>query len=549
VPIGVVGEILIGGPGVARGYLNRPDLTRERFIPDLLGAEPGGHLYRTGDLGRWLPDGTIEFLGRNDNQVKIRGFRIELGEIEVRLAACAGVREAVVIARQRTASGKQLIAYLTAQPGHALSPAVLRLELSRILPDYMIPSAFITVLAFPLTPNGKLDRRALPSPPDVVSVEAPPYAPPQGTLETTLAEIWCALFEIRRVGRNDHFFFDLGGNSLLAVRLATQISRRLGANLPLAMLFQAPSVAALATLLTDELAAATGRLRSADRTGWSPLVEITPENGTVPLFCLHGAGGNVLIFAELARILGPHQPIFGLQARGTDGKQPAFESFDSMVEVHLSEIRRACPDGPYYLVGYSGGGVVAFEIAQRLKAEGKAVALLAMLDTGCPTVFGRWVPLRVRLARSRSKRELASAFDDLMPHKVIERQYRKLCYRLAHWITARGSTVPFHLRNAYLAFSFERIYAHYQPQRFDGRVLLFHSASAKSAWSTDPDLGWAPFAADGVEVVKVGGGHEDMMRAPHIQQVANRLRKALPLVRHAAGTGHVISVPAEEQSA
>ena len=226
--MGVVGELYIGGAGVARGYLNRPELTAEKFLTDPFSSDGSARMYRTGDLGRWLEDGNIEFLGRNDFQVKLRGFRIELGEIEARLAEHAGLREAVVIAREDIPGDKRLVAYYTTQPSEedTLSAEQLRSHLSAVLPEYMVPAAYVRLLSLPLTPNGKLDRKALPAPEqDAYAVSG--YEPPQGSIETTLASIWAELLKLDRVGRHDNFFA-LGGHSLLAVRVAIRLRQFLG---------------------------------------------------------------------------------------------------------------------------------------------------------------------------------------------------------------------------------------------------------------------------------------------------------------------------------
>ncbi len=264
VPLGVAGEMYIGGAGVARGYLKRDDLTAERFLPDPF--RPGARMYRTGDLGRWLADGTLEFLGRNDFQVKIRGFRVELGEIESRLAACKGVREAVVLAREDIPGDKRLVAYLI---GSGLSAAGLRTELSASLADYMIPSAFVTLDAYPLTPNGKLDRRALPAP-DGSSVAAREYVAPQGMVEETIAAIWQKLLGIERAGRLDHFF-ELGGHSLMAVQLVSHVREKLGVEMGLRELFAQPTLAAFAQAAAAARRSDMGAIALADRSAALPL--------------------------------------------------------------------------------------------------------------------------------------------------------------------------------------------------------------------------------------------------------------------------------------
>jgi len=267
--LGAIGVLYIGGAGVARGYLNRPELTRERFVPDPFSSSAQARLYRTGDLARYLPDGNIEFLGRNDSQVKLRGFRIELGEIEARLRQSAGIKEAAVIAREDVPGDKRLAAYFTttaaqSQPGEAEPVqrqdgsaliSALRTELATHLPDYMVPSAFVHLEALPLTVSGKLDRRALPAP-DAGAVLHRQYEAPQGEIEEAIAVIWAELLGADKIGRHDHFF-DLGGHSLLAVRLLARLHQDLGVTIELSTLFTYPELSRFAkkvliTLITDE---------------------------------------------------------------------------------------------------------------------------------------------------------------------------------------------------------------------------------------------------------------------------------------------------------
>ena len=268
-PLGVFGELHIGGAGVARGYLNRPELTAARFVADPFSAVPGARMYKTGDLGRWLADGSIEYLGRNDFQVKLRGFRIELGEIEASLAGCVGVREAVVVAREEAGGDKRLVAYVVAEPGAVLAPAQLRAILAQALPEYMVPSAFVELEALPLTPNGKLDRRALPAP-DREAVVARAYAAPQGAVEEALASIWQDLLGLEKVGRQDHFF-ELGGHSLLAVRLMAQVRERFGVELALRALFAGPTLEEVGRAVARGQAADLPPLVAQARTGPMPL--------------------------------------------------------------------------------------------------------------------------------------------------------------------------------------------------------------------------------------------------------------------------------------
>ncbi|MGH8082209.1 MAG: non-ribosomal peptide synthetase, partial [Lysobacter sp.] len=247
VPVGATGEIYIGGASVARGYLNRAELTRERFLDDPFAGKEGARMYRTGDLGRWLSDGSIEFLGRNDHQVKIRGFRIELGEIEARLAKQPGVSEAVVHVREDSPGDKRLVAYLV---GTALpQTADLRAALARELPDYMVPSAYMTLERMPLTPNGKLDRRALPAPEgDAFAQQL--YEEPLGDIENNLAAVWMELLKLPRVGRHDHFF-EIGGHSLMATQLVSRIRREWELDIPLSEVFSNPTLSGLSGVIVD----------------------------------------------------------------------------------------------------------------------------------------------------------------------------------------------------------------------------------------------------------------------------------------------------------
>ena len=274
VPVGVAGEMYIGGAGVARGYLNRPELTAERFLPDLFTGEPGARMYRTGDLGRWLADGNIEFLGRNDFQVKIRGFRIELGEIEARLAEHPAVREAVVIAREDTPGDKRLVAYFTSSERDesdesAIAAEELRSHLSAKLPEYMVPAAYVRLESLPLTPNGKLDRKALPAPEDD-AYSTPGYEPPQGETEAKLAAIWAEVLKLDRVGRHDNFF-SLGGHSLLAVRVVTRLQQALSVEVAIRDLFTHPVLADLARALDSAAHAELPPIAPAERSERLPL--------------------------------------------------------------------------------------------------------------------------------------------------------------------------------------------------------------------------------------------------------------------------------------
>ncbi|MEP6911124.1 MAG: amino acid adenylation domain-containing protein, partial [bacterium] len=350
VPVGVTGELHIGGQAVARGYMNRPELTAEKFITDPFSKQINARLYKTGDLARLLADGNIEYVGRIDNQVKIRGFRVELGEIEAALNEHPSVGQSVVMAREDFPGDKRIVAYFTNSSSHAISDAIdasqLRHFLSEKLPVFMLPSAFVPLDKLPLTVSGKIDREALPAP---NSMERPveSFVPPSTSVEKKLAAIWEATLNERPIGIRDNFF-ELGGHSLMAVRLFAQIEKMFNRKLPLAILFQAPTIEGLATVLQDESAEP-----------WSSVVAIQPGGRRQPFFCVHAVGGNVLEYHDLARHLGPDQPFYGLQSQGLDGKNAPLNQIDEMATLYIKELRAVQPDGPYMIGGRSFGGVVA----------------------------------------------------------------------------------------------------------------------------------------------------------------------------------------------
>src|SRR5436309_1465774 len=364
VPIGILGQLYIGGDGLARGYFNRPDLTAEKFIPDPFSGSPGARLYNIGDLARYLPDGNIEFIGRVDNQVKLRGFRIELGEIESVLVQHPEVQAAAAIVREDTPGAKRLVAYIVPKKAEAIPTKELRSYLGSKLPDYMVPSVFVTLAKLPLTPNGKVDRRALPTPDQRSNLEETFIAPSTPT-QQAMAKIWANLLKLERVGIHDNFF-ELGGHSLLALRLIGQINEAFGKKLPLAALFQAPTIEQLTRLVAGDIVRPT----------WSSLYAIQPQGSKPPFFWIHGEDSDPF----LPRYLGADQPLYGVRHQSEDGKPARYTTVRDIAEHYLSEIRAAHPHGPYLLGGYCVGGMVAFEIAQQLKKLNEDVALLVMVD-------------------------------------------------------------------------------------------------------------------------------------------------------------------------
>ena len=374
VPMGVMGELYIGGVQVANGYHHRPDLTASKFIADPFGS---GQLFRTGDLARWHHNGSLEFLGRNDFQIKIRGYRIELSEIESALRTLPFVQDCVVVTRGDQPDTKQLHAYVALNQVQAVTPEALRLALQDKLPSYMIPAAFVMLDALPLTPNGKVNRLALPAPKRADLASQNQYTPARNAYEQKLVTIWEAVIGHRPIGIHDNFF-DLGGNSMMAVRLFAQMQAIVGQNLPLVTLFQYPTIAQL----SDQL----------QQAGWKPtwgaVVALQPNGTKPPLFCVPPAASTPLRLSRILSQLGPDQPIYGLQYAGMEDDEEPQHTIEDIAAYFVKHIQALFPTGPYMLVGACFGGEVAYEMAQQLQQQ--EVILLCMLDSGAPHNGPTW---------------------------------------------------------------------------------------------------------------------------------------------------------------
>ncbi|KAF9923521.1 hypothetical protein BGZ67_009771, partial [Mortierella alpina] len=493
VPIGVVGELFIGGPGVANGYLNRPELTAERFIADPFAKEQGARMYKSGDLVRYLPDGNLAFVGRNDNQVKIRGFRIELGEIEARLAEHPQVRESVVLVTGESSDEKRLVAYVVAEPHDNLVDG-LRSHLSVSLPEYMVPSAFVRMDALPLTNNGKVDRRALPaiSSDSLVTCD---FVPPQGRLEIALAAIWSDLLNIDRVGRHNDFFM-LGGHSLLAVRMISNVRESLGVDLKLHMVFTAPTLSGLARILDD------GLVKGTRDDEFNVLIPLKPQGSRPPLFCIHPGLGLSWSYRDLVKYLHPEQPLYGLQARGTDGVSPFASSIEEMTLDYINQIRTIQPQGPYYLLGRSFGGAVAQSMAVELQKQGESVPLLVIMDVlpgSCMQEQDQESPDEDE--QLKFDEYVARLVGDTMTDAAL----KKLVERVLE-------------NNAKLLMVFK-------PSMYNGDCLFIRATARKTLDSAC----WGPFVRGSIETVDVDCTHDEMDKPEHIavagRAVAARIEK------------------------
>ena len=537
-PVGVSGELYIGGVGPARGYLRRPDLTAEKFVPDPFASRPGSRLYKSGDLVRYRDDGEIIFIRRIDRQVKVRGFRIELGEIENALAQHPAIGEAVVAAREDRPGEMRLVAYVVArQSGQTPPPDQLRSYLQLSLPEYMIPSAFVPLDELPLTSHGKVDRRALPAPkhgPD--SGQA--FVAPRDVLELKLVQIWEEVLDIRPVSVRQSFF-ELGGHSLLAIRLLSRIEQALGQSLPLNTLFQSPTVEHLAALL---------RRQDAASTRFSTLVPIQTGESSSPFFCVHPSGGTVLCYAALSRHLGPDQPFYGLQSQGLWMGHAPHRSVEEMAAHYVAQVRTVQPAGPYLLGGWSLGGVVAFEMAHQLQAQGQAVSLLALIDAPAPGLSGELPPSKdASLEKpAASKRvdasELLVAFaqdiglavedpsafrDELKNHEPVEQVALVLDRAIRAQIVPPGTDpARMHQLLDVLQANLEAA-RNYVARPYEGRVTLFVADERRVNNPENLLTGWKRLLPAGFEVIPVPGTHFTMMQEPHVEALAEGLRDSL----------------------
>jgi amino acid adenylation domain-containing protein len=527
VPAGATGELHIGGGSLARGYLKRPELTAEKFNTDPFSRQAGARLYKTGDLARYLPDGNLEYAGRIDDQVKVRGFRIELGEIEAVLNQHPAVHDSVVIARDDLSGNRRLVAYAIPRDHFALSGDDLRNQVKQKLPEYMVPSVFLILKSFPLTANGKIDRNSLPSPDQQPSPRAKNFTAPRTEAELKLAKIWAQVLQLDSVSITDNFF-DLGGHSLLAVRLFAQIRKVFGKELPLAILFQAPTIQRLAATLCENGWTAH----------WSPLVAIQPHGSARPFFAIHAVGGNVLEYNALAKHMGEEQPFYALQAEGLDGELPTYISIEQMAANYIREIRTVQAEGPYQIGGRSFGGLVAFEMAVQLSEQGHDVSLLALMDT-YPLGYQKLavksgkdieVPgLQKKVSAHMRNLRTLGAMEKLKylfekstygPKKVQIATWRTL-YRL---FRHSSRSLPRILRSVEL-FNYMAA-REYLPRPYSGKVTLLW-ASEDLNTGHDAIAGWEFLAAGGVEVRELPGTHLNIIKEPFVADLAREISNCI----------------------
>ncbi len=542
VPPGEVGEIVVSGCYLIPGYWRLPAYTAERFSPDP--QDPQRRRFRTGDLGRLRPDGCLEHLGRMDAQIKIRGLRVDPAEIEGVIQQFPGVSAAAVIARdlKRGDGDQQLVAYLERSPSAAFTRAELRRFLEQQLPAHMLPPVVVFLDTLPLTPTGKVNRQALPEPEAVGQGQEHAYVAARDAVEMQLVRIWEKTLKARRVGVQDNYF-ELGGNSLLAAQLFAEIEKAFGRKLPLATLFQANTIEQQAVLLRSD----------SWTPDWSSLVPLrggSQAGGPAsqprpPLFLAAPVGGNVLSYRDLLAHLDPQYPVYGLQALGLDGIQTVHRNIDEITQHYVQEVLKVQPQGPFYLLGSSFGGLVVYEMAQRLHDLGHSVALVVMFDAYGPG-YPRRLPTTNRIKRKLFKyiRRFETHWSNLrytdwrgrMLYMRIKlpRLFRRIQRRLRSQLDQLLHPLPAELRrvrSANRGVARRRKRFMREPRRFDGRLVLFRAEKQPLGIYYNPRLGWENVVGDQIEVYEVPGHHTSIIYEPRVPVVAKKLNEILQAVQ------------------
>lgn len=518
-PIGVTGELYVSGDGLAKSYLHRQKLTEQRFIESAF--LPGIKLYKSGDLARYLNNGQLEYLGRNDDQIKIRGFRIELGEIASAIAQHPSVQNSIVIAHIDTQQDKSIVAYIVTKKENITQ---IQQYLQPKLPAFMMPSAFVALDELPLTPNGKVDKQALLSNDIIQTKSTKSFIAPRNFTELALTKIWQQLLNTKSIGVTDNFF-DLGGHSFLAVRLIAQIYERFGHNLALSVLFENATIEKLAKIVSQPVSLSSG----------SPLVAIQSSGSLRPFFCVHAAGGDVNNYLILARKLGIEQPFYALEQTPN---QPEIHqlSVEETATYYLKEIQNLQPQGPYLLGGWCYGGIIAFEMAQQLQRQNETVDLLIVIDAILPkTVIYPTkdddAKLILRLAEAIKNWfdiDFAVSYLELQNLTLKEQFY--LLFGKAN-LNISDLEMEQHLLSYQLFKAHIQAMRNYVPQVYTQEInlikageIITHDFESVEFHSDDSLLGWGKYSQKPINMIDIPGNHFSIFNEPHIQELAKQLK-------------------------
>ncbi|WP_203794760.1 non-ribosomal peptide synthetase, partial [Actinoplanes derwentensis] len=513
VPVGVVGELWIGGVGLARGYLNRAELTAEKFVVQEVG-EVARRLYRTGDLVRWSAEGNLEFLGRTDGQVKVRGFRIELGEIESALVGCPGVGAAVVTVREDVPGDKRLIAYVVPDGSESVGVGTLRACLKRLLPEHMVPGGYVVLDTLPLNTSGKVDRRALPAPAAGRPELDAEYAVPRTAAESALAEVWADVLGIEKVGIHDNFF-DLGGHSILSIQVVHR-ARRHGLHLSPRMIFQAPTIAGI--LGGDGPAGPRD-----DRAG--VLVELGGPPTARTLYCLHENTGAVQGYRDVAAALAETGlRVVGVEASFAGADNSWREDLTAMAAAYWELIRAETPTGPYLIAGWSFGSALAFAVARQIEESGQSVELLIALDGSLPTALSRPVYARDESDVSALLARVRTTTTDRWPALAGSPEFAGAVRRAelpASLLTLGRDEMAEQLE---IRRVHDRAYARYAPSPLDAPVLVLQARD--SDWPFSLGEVWTGYAGT-VDLQMVDGDHYTLLTGANAVAAADRINAAI----------------------
>lgn len=522
VPVGIPGELYIGGVALARGYINRADLTAERFIPDPFSLTLGARLYRTGDKASFLPDGNIEFQGRIDAQTKIQDSRVELAEIESTLLKHPEVKSALVVAIEDESGDNRLVAYITTKSKSRINTDALREFLKQRLHDHFLPSTFVTLDNLPSIQSSKADRSAVFASDLVRPRPDRDFVAPRDVIESRLASIWEETLNIHTIGVQDNFF-DLGGNSLLALRMMAGIKCQFGQEVPLASMFTEGTIERLADHLRGH------RVLSP----LLPLVQIQSQGDRPPFFCVHPAGGDVFCYGELARRLGAGRPFYGFQAKGLDCQQEPHARIEHMAADYVKAMLSVQPGGPHILGGWSLGATVAFEMAQQLSASGLEVAMVVLVDPPEPVRAMKHSSRHGAIATGLLVEELQGVFGKRLPlsesefaDMELDQQFDLLMEwtRVVHIGSSAVNTPNLECYLQVLKYNLQALQS-YQIKKYSGRVVILRAKDRIN--STDLMHDWTPYLTGRVETHIIPGNHFSMMRPPHVPVLAEVLKKCL----------------------
>ena len=529
--IGLSGELHIAGVNLARGYHGKPGLTAEKFIPDPFATVPGARAYKTGDLVRWQADGAIQYQGRIDHQVKLRGFRIELGEIEAVLCQHARVDAAVAVIYEDPRGDQRLVAYVLTEAGAEeteVAPVELQAFLKERLPEYMVPNFILFLDEFPTTPNGKVDRKALPKP-DLKGIANLAQVPPRHGTERRLAAIWEAILEVEPVGAETSFF-ELGGHSLLVIPMLEQVRKDFGVKLPIATLFEYTTVRALAPLIDQKMSEARP----------SPLVTLKKTGSRLPLFFVHAVGGHLLSYTEMARSFPKDRPLHAFELVDIQGNP----KLQDMAAYYITAMRKVQPEGPYHIGGWSLGGILAQEMARQLKADGVEVGLVALVDS--------WIRFDELLAQTERETRHAIIYASelnsrygvgfFVSHEELvgldfEGKYKLILERFEKQVPIASQFERDMLRQIYEVTGYFIEESHdYKIQTYPGQLTLFVAENVDESAKelVKEGLGWAEHTTEPLIIERVPGDHVTMLRRPQVSVLLGALERHLRKVEEAS---------------